>query len=276
MMIRKLEEELGVKIFDRTKQPIVPTEIGLQVIEQAQVILRETAKLSELTKQYNGVLSGELRIGVIPTVAPYLLPQFIQQFITSYPDIQLQVSDMITEKILMELRRGTIDAGIIATSSEEHSFKGTPLYQEKLLVYVSDQGTLYDKKYILPDEINPNDLWLLEEGHCFRSQIQKLCELSRNTAGNSLNYRAGSIETLIRMVDRSGGLTIIPELALHDFSPKRLAKVREFMAPSPVREISIIYNREQVKTRMIEVLENEILAHIPENMRRVSPDTLVL
>ncbi len=276
MMIRKLEEELGVKIFDRTKQPIIPTEIGLKVIDQAHTILRETAKLAELTKQYNGILSGELRVGVIPTVAPYLLPQFIQPFITHYPDIQLQISDMITEKILLELKRGTLDAGIVATSSDEHSFKGTPLYQEKLLVYVSDQGSLYDKKFILPDEIDPNELWLLEEGHCFRSQIQKLCELSRASTGHSLNYRAGSIETLIRMVDRSGGLTIIPELALHDFSPKRLKNVREFMAPAPVREISIIYNREQVKTRMIEVLENEILAHIPEGMKRSSTDVLVL
>lgn len=268
MMIKKLEEELGVKIFDRNRQPVVPTDIGARVIAQAQVILQESARLAELTRQYNGLLAGELRVGIIPTIAPYLLPQFVHEFIEKYPTIQLQITEMITEKVLHELKRGTIDIGIIATISEESSFQTTPLYREKLYVYASEKVNLYGKKYILPDDIDPNELWLLEEGHCFRTQIQKLCELSRSSStGISLSYRAGNIETLIRMVERSGGLTIIPELAVHDLAPTRLAHVREFHPPSPVREISLIYNREHVKTRLIEVLQQEILSHVPEAMK---------
>ncbi|WP_373514445.1 LysR family transcriptional regulator, partial [Persicitalea sp.] len=170
MMIKKLEEELGVKIFDRNRQPVVPTDIGARVIAQAQVILQESARLAELTRQYNGLLAGELRVGIIPTIAPYLLPQFVHEFIEKYPTIQLQITEMITEKVLHELKRGTIDIGIIATISEESSFQTTPLYREKLYVYASEKVNLYGKKYILPDDIDPNELWLLEEGHCFRTQ----------------------------------------------------------------------------------------------------------
>ncbi len=277
MMVRKMEDELGVKIFDRTKQPIVPTEIGSKVIDQAKVILRETRRLTDLTQHYNGVLAGELRVGVIPTIAPYLLPQIIRPFITKYPDIHLQISEMITERVIPELKRGELDAGIIATISEETFLQSTPLYREKLYVYVSEKINLYEKKYILPDDINPNELWILEEGHCFRTQIQKLCELSRSgPVGLSLNYRAGNIETLIRMVEHSGGLTIIPELAVQDLSPDRLAHVREFKAPEPAREISLIHDREQGKTRLIEAFKREILAKIPLSMTSGTQGAFIL
>ena len=277
MMIRKLEDELRVKIFDRTKQPIVPTEIGISILAQARVILREASQLTELAQQYNGVMGGELHIGIIPTVAPYLLPQFIQSFMDTYPAIHLRITEMITEKVIQELKRGTIDAGIIATLTDDATIQNRPLYREKLYVYASTRVKVYEKKYILPEDIDPNELWLLEEGHCFRTQIQKLCELSRSgQTGNSLSYRAGNIETLIRMVDHSGGLTIIPELTLQDLSPARLDQVREFKAPAPVREVSLIHSREFVKTRLVEILEKEIRDHIPENMKLNSPEMLVL
>lgn len=277
MMIRKLEDELGVKIFDRARQPIVPTDIGVQVIAQAQTILLESQRLTELAHQYNGLMAGELRVGVIPTVAPYLLPRFIQHFMGRYPAIHLQVTEMITEKVLHELKQGTIDVGIIATATSEGTFHSLPLYREKLFVYASEQVNLYEKKYILPDDIDPNELWLLEEGHCFRTQIQKLCELSRAGAtGLSFTYRAGNIETLIRMVERSGGLTIIPELAVHDLDTTRMAHVREFQAPSPAREIQLIYTREHVKTRLIDVFSEEIRRAIPAGMQVQKVDVQVL
>jgi LysR family transcriptional regulator, hydrogen peroxide-inducible genes activator len=277
MMIRKLEEELNVKIFDRSRQPIVPTDIGIQVIEQARGILQEVARMTDLIQQYKEQLSGTLRIGIIPTIAPYLLPQFVKEFINKYPQIQLQITEMITDRVLHELKKGALDAGIIATTSEEPSLTSTLLYQEKLYVYASEQVDLYAKNYILPDDIDPNELWLLEEGHCFRTQIQKLCELSRmGHTGISLSYRAGSIETLIRMVERSGGLTILPELAVRDLDAERRAHVREFTPPGPVREIHLIHNRQQVKGRLLEVLRAEILAQIPPTMKHPSEPARVL
>ena len=265
MMIRKLEEELGIKIFDRTKQPIVPTGVGRQIIDQAKVILRETGRMNEIAKHFNGDLSGELRIGIIPTIAPYLLPHFVQPFIEAYPNIRLHVSEMITERIMTELKTGNIDVGIVATISGENSLQEIPLYKERFYAYVSANTDLYNKQYILPGDIEPNELWLLEEGHCFRTQIQRLCELSKSSQfGNSFNYRSGSIETLIRMVDRNGGITILPELAVAELSEERKKHIRHFRYPEPAREVCLVVNREQVKSRLIDALHKGIREYIPQ------------
>ncbi|WP_420151069.1 LysR substrate-binding domain-containing protein [Spirosoma sp.] len=264
MMIRKLEDELGVKIFDRTKQPIIPTAIGRQIIDQGRVILREAGRLSEMARQYNGDLSGELKIGVIPTIAPYLLPHFVQAFIGQYPDIRLHISEMITERIVTELKTGNLDVGIVASLSDDPTLQEIPLYKERFFAYVSEKTGLYNKQYILPGDIEPNELWLLEEGHCFRTQIQQLCELSRNsTFGYSFNYRSGSIETLMRMVDRNGGITILPELAVLELPEDRRKYVRSFQYPEPTREVCLAVNREQVKTRLIDVLKASVLEYAP-------------
>jgi LysR family hydrogen peroxide-inducible transcriptional activator len=265
MMIKKLEEELGVKIFDRTKQPIIPTSIGRQIIDQGKVILQEAGRLAELARHYNGDLSGELKIGVIPTIAPYLLPRFVQAFIQQYPEIRLHISEMITEKIVSELKIGNLDMGIVASVSGDPALQEIPLYKERFYAYVSEKTVLYSKQYILPSDIDPNELWLLEEGHCFRTQIQKLCELSRNsTFGASFNYRSGSIETLMRMVDRSGGITILPELAVLELSEDRRKYIRSFQYPEPTREVCLVVNRERVKTRLIDVFKACILEYVPK------------
>ncbi|WP_439556243.1 LysR substrate-binding domain-containing protein [Dyadobacter sp.] len=264
MMIRKLEEELSVKIFDRTKQPIVPTGIGREIIDQAKTILRETSRMNEIAKHFNGDLSGELRVGVIPTVAPYLLPHFVNPFIAEYPEIKLHVSEMITEKIISELKMGNLDVGIIASLSEESSLQELPLYKERFFAFVSENTDLYNKQYILPTDIEPNELWLLEEGHCFRTQIQRLCELSRNSQfGSSFSYRSGSMETLIRMVERNGGITILPEMAVMELSEERKKHIRHFRFPEPAREVCLIVNREQMKTRLIDALKQGIINHLP-------------
>ncbi|KQS30787.1 hydrogen peroxide-inducible genes activator [Dyadobacter sp. Leaf189] len=264
MMIRKLEEELSVKIFDRTKQPIVPTGIGREIIDQAKTILRETSRMNEIAKHFNGDLSGELRVGVIPTIAPYLLPHFVNPFIAEYPDIKLHVSEMITEKIISELKMGNLDVGIIASLSEESSLQELPLYKERFFAFVSENTDLYNKQYILPTDIEPNELWLLEEGHCFRTQIQRLCELSRNSQfGSSFSYRSGSMETLIRMVERNGGITILPEMTVMELSEERKKHIRHFRFPEPAREVGLIVNREQMKTRLIDALKQGIINHLP-------------
>ncbi|TLV03775.1 hydrogen peroxide-inducible genes activator [Dyadobacter luticola] len=267
MMIRKLEEELSVKIFDRTKQPIVPTSIGREIIDQAKVILREASRMNEIAKHFNGDLSGELRVGIIPTIAPYLLPHFVNPFISNYPDIKLHVSEMITERIISELKIGNLDVGIIASLSEENSLQEIPLYKERFYAYVSEDTGLYNKQYILPTDIEPNQLWLLEEGHCFRTQIQRLCELSRNSQfGSSFSYRSGSIETLIRMVEKNGGITILPEMAVMELSEERKKHIRHFKFPEPAREVCLIVNREQMKARLIDALKVGITSYLPQEI----------
>ena len=229
------------------------------------MVLFQDKGMDEIARHFNGDLSGELRIGIIPTVAPYLLPHFVQPFIVAYPEIRLHVSEMITERITSELKLGNLDVGIVASVSDENSLQEIPLYKEKFYAYVSEKTELYNKQYILPGDIEPNELWLLEEGHCFRTQIQRLCELSRNSEfGNSFNYRSGSIETLMRMVDRNGGITIVPELAIIDLPEDRKKHIRHFKYPEPAREVCLVVNREQVKTRLIEALKTGIMEYVPQ------------
>jgi LysR family hydrogen peroxide-inducible transcriptional activator len=181
MQIHKLEEELGVKIFDRTKQPVIPTEIGSQIIAQARKVLREAQLVKQLISDQKDALAGELRIGIIPTLAPYLLPPLYKYMRTKYPQLNLIVKETITEEVIHEVKSNRLDCGLVVTPLKDPSIKEDVLFYEELFVYVSRKNALYDKKYVLANEIDPNQLWLLEEGHCFRSQILNLCELRRSS-----------------------------------------------------------------------------------------------
>lgn len=267
MQVQKLEDELGVKIFDRSKQPVVPTEVGIEIIEQARRILSEKNVISELVQTKQGILTGELRIGIIPTLAPYLLPLFIQNFSKKYPHIKLVVQELQTDFIVSRLREGRIDAGILVTPLQEKGIKEHVLFYEELLVYVSRKNTAYKKTYVLPQDIDPEKLWLMEEGHCFRSQIVNLCELRKNSEmGTHFEYEAGSIETLRRMVELYDGITILPELTTLDMTPRQMQLIRHFKKPVPMREVSVVVHRDFVKKRLIEALKEEIVAAIPEKI----------
>jgi LysR family hydrogen peroxide-inducible transcriptional activator len=268
MQIQKLEEALGVKIFDRSKQPVVPTEVGEEIIQQARRLLNQAQVIKEIISNKKGELAGELRLGVIPTLAPYLLPLFLKGFLLKYPKVKLRVIELTTEHIALDLKKSKIDAGLLVTPLNDVSLKEQVLFYEELVAYVSRSNTLFEKKYVLPRDIDLNRLWLLEEGHCFRSQILNLCEL-RNTLpeGRAFEYEAGSIETLRRMVEQDNGVTIIPELAALDLSPKQQKLVRYFDAPAPVREVSLVTHRDYVKKRLIEVLKEEILLALPDKVR---------
>lgn len=276
MQIQKLEEELDVKIFDRSKQPVVPTETGAEIIEQARVILAEKSALLEKLQNKKGVLSGELRIGIIPTLAPYLLPLFIQPFAKKFPSVKLVVHEMMTELIIARLREGKIDAGILVTPLQEAGIKELILFYEELMAYVSKKNAIYEKSYILPQDIDPNKLWLLEEGHCFRSQIVNLCELRKmSKEGSSFDYEAGSIETLRRMVEMNDGITIIPELATLDMPARQTQLIRHFRKPAPMREVSLVVHRNFVKKGLIDALKEEILRTVPEKIRKNRPANVV-
>lgn len=263
MMIQKLEEELGITIFDRSKQPVVPTEAGKEIIEQARKVLKEAAEIKELAAHLKGELKGELKIGIIPTVAPYLLPLFLKNFLNKYPKIKIKISEHTTENIIHKLSNGALDVGIAATPLNYSALLEQPLYKEEFVVYASKGETVLNKKYLLAEDININHLWLLEEGHCLRSQIVNLCELKKREAvNNNLEYEAGSIDSLIKMVDQNDGITILPELAALHLNTKQKNNIREFKPPVPVREISLVTYRHFVKTRMLEVLKEEIIESI--------------
>lgn len=267
MQIQKLEESLDVKIFDRSKQPVIPTEVGEEIIRQARKIVQEAKHIHQLVKDRKGILQGELRIGIIPTLAPYLLPMFLQPFLKKYPDINIKVKEMTTDVIIDQLKKGRIDAGVLVTPLQEKSLKEYPLFYEELVAYVSKKNAIFKKTYVLPDDINVEDLWLLEEGHCFRSQIVNLCELKKHSKEfHKFEYEAGSVETLRKMVEISNGVTIIPELATLDLTSKQMGLIRHFKSPAPVREVSIVTVRDYLKKRLIDVLKNEILDILPEKV----------
>jgi LysR family hydrogen peroxide-inducible transcriptional activator len=269
MQVHKLEVELGIKIFDRSKQPVIPTEAGEEIIAQAKKIIGEREQLEEMVLKRKGIVSGELKVGIIPTLAPYLLPLFAHQFSKKYPGIKLIINEMMTDLIISRLREGTIHAGLLVTPLQENGIKEDVLFYEELMVYVSKSNKDFTKNYVIAKDINPNKLWLLEEGHCFRSQIMNLCELQRaSKEGQQFEYEAGSIETLRRMVDLTDGLTILPELATMDLNSKQQVQLRQFKRPAPMREVSLVVHRDFVKKRLIEILKDVIIAAIPEKIRK--------
>lgn len=274
MQIQKLEEELGVKIFDRTKQPVIPTEIGASIIAQARIVLREAAAVKQLIAEQKDTMTGEIRIGIIPTLAPYLLPSLFKNIREKYPQVNLVVKEIITEEVVRELKSNRLDCGLVVTPLNDSSIRENILFYEELFVYVSKKNALVDKKYVLPTEIDPNQLWLLEEGHCFRSQILNLCELRKHSELH-FKYETGNIETLKRMVDKSDGITILPELAIMEFSPAQLKLVKRLKEPSPAREVSLVTHRDHLKTKLIQTLKEEILMLVPKQMQKLNKKKVV-
>jgi LysR family hydrogen peroxide-inducible transcriptional activator len=267
MQVQKLEDELGVKLFDRSKQPITPTEIGIEILEQSRNILKESYKLKELISNQKSIVSGELRIGIIPTMAPYLMPKVISAFMVKYPDVQLVIWEYMTDQIIHELKNGLLDCGILSTPLEDKSLQESPLFYESFVAYLSKSSPLINKKNLQASDINLDDLWLLNEGHCMRNQILNICKRKKSDDLKPFEYNTDSVETLKRMVEMNNGITLLPELSISDFSVKQLDRVRYFKSPEPTREISIVTHRNYLKRKLILALEKEILDAIPKRMR---------
>lgn len=276
MQLQKLEEELGIRIFDRSKQPVVPTVVGTEVIAYAKKIIEERNNLSDFLQLKKGVLAGELKVAIIPTLAPYLLPLFIPSFTKKHPLIKLIINEMTTETIISRLKEGRVDTGILVTPLNETGIRETVLFYEEMVAYISPKNAAYKKTYVLPTDIDPNKLWLLEEGHCFRTQIANLCQLRKASAeGSHFDYEAGSLETLRRLVELNDGITILPELAIRELSLKQKKLVRHFKKPTPMREVSIITHRDYLKKRMIEALKKEIIDALPEKLVKNKSQNIV-
>ena len=268
MQVQKLEETLGVKLFDRSKQPVIPTEIGLEIITQARILLSESEKIKEIISDQQRELSGELKIGIIATVAPYILPKILHGFIEKYPQVKLVVWELTTELIVNQLKSGLIDCGILSTPLHDANLTEIPVFYESFVAYVSKNSKLSKKKHIMPDDIDMEELWILNEGDGLRGQVLNICQQRKAIPGSRhIEYNTGSVETLKRMVDQNNGTTILPELALTDMSEKQLDKVRYFKTPEPAREISIVIQRNFLKRRMIEALKNEILDFLPKRLK---------
>lgn len=267
MMIKKLEEELGVLIFDRTIQPVEPTNIGKKLIIQAHTILSEAAIMRDLVLEEKVTVSGPLSLGIIPTLAPYLIPSFLPGFLQAFPEIELKISEYTTEELVEQLKSRHLDIGILVTPLDDKTIREIPLFYESFMVYTSNPSK---KAYIIPEEIDPNELWLLEEGHCFRSQIVNLCEL-KNQRRVAMEYQASSIETLKRLVEQQKGVTILPELATLHLSAHQQALLKPFAPPQPVREVSLVTRKNFVRHRLVEILSQTILETLPPQIQRENP-----
>ncbi len=269
MQIQKFERELGVRIFDRSRQPVVATEIGVRVIAQAREILKQCGRLTEMVnEQRTGELNGQLRVGIIPTIAPYILPLFLVNFMKQYPKVAIEVSEITTSQILQQLKNDQLDCGIMATPIEAGYLQYTPLYYEPLVAYMSEDNKLFNKKILVPEDIDASETWILNEGHCLRNQILNLCNGNRGISKNKhFQYQTGSLETLKKMVEINSGLTILPELSIFDFNDEQMERVRYFKKPDPVREISVVTHRVDLKKQLIENFTKSLLTAIPDRMK---------
>lgn len=268
MQVKKLEEELGVEIFIRSN-PVTTTDPGKVVIEQAKKILAEAAMMQQLVHHEKNLVMGSLRIGIIPTLAPYVLPQFLQSFIRNYPQVRLSVHEYTTENIIRQLKNGTLDAAILATPLNVQDLKEEFLFNEEFVAYVSKKEKIFNKKYLLPADIDVGRTWLLEEGHCLRNQVMNLCELQKDASiEKHFDYAAGSIETLKRFVEKNGGITLLPELATFDMNAAQKKMLRYFKSPAPVREISMVTLKTFSKVMLTAILKQTILENLPQQMMK--------
>ncbi|KYP15812.1 hydrogen peroxide-inducible genes activator [Flavihumibacter sp. CACIAM 22H1] len=276
MQIQKLEEEMGFKFFDRSRQPVVPTPMGELVLEHARKVLREVKVLEDVIKEKQGLIHGELRLGIIPTLAPYLLPLFLPSFLEKYPELQLKVKEMTTDNLLEAVLKGHLDMALAVTPLQNKGVDEHPLFYEEMVAYVSRKNAAYKKTYVLANDIDVHELWLLEEGHCFRDQMLNLCELQQAHKDLLLfEYEAGSLETLKKMVETNRGITILPELATYDLNAAQQRLLRHFKSPSPMREVSLITSKTFVKQKLLQALKACITDNLPDKIRKNKPRNII-
>ena len=264
-MIQKLEEELDTRIFDRSQQPVCPTPVGILIIEQAQKILVQANRIKNIIEEEKHSLTSTFKLGILPTVAPYLLPRFFPQLMKKYPDLDIRVIEMKTNDIKKALQTGEIDAGIVASLAGMEELQQTPLFYEQFFVYVSRKDILFNSEVIRTSDLNGEQLWLLDEGHCFRDQLMRFCQM-KSARASQLAYHLGSMETFMRMVESGKGVTFIPELAVLQLGDIQKELVRPFAIPCPTRQIVMLTNKNFIRHTLLEALTKEIKSSIPKEM----------
>ena len=276
MQIQKLEEELGVIIFDRSKQPLQITEVGERIVKQAQVIVNESERMNDIVAQEKGFIGGEFRVGIIPTVSPTLLPMFLTNFIKKYPKVCLKIEEQTTENILKKIADGSYDAGILATPLHNPNIIEKPLYYEPFVAYIPVNHRLQNAKTIYSEDLDINDILMLEDGHCFKDSVLNICNQDIIESKEHFQLKSGSFETLVRLANEGLGMTLLPYLHTLELKEKEKECVHYFVEPYPAREISLIYHKNELKMQIIKALHDTISGVIRgaiafQNVKIISP-----
>ncbi|TGE27597.1 hydrogen peroxide-inducible genes activator [Hymenobacter metallicola] len=266
MQLQKLEEELGVLLFDRTSKGVRPTAVGAKVVQQARQVLREVQQLQEVVQLEKGDLVGELRLGVIPTLAPYLVPLFLVEVAERYPGLHLHVEELQSAQIMERLKGHTLDVGLLVTPLDDRALREIPVLEEPFLGYVAEGHPLYAKDLLEPTDLDADGLWLLQQGHCFRHQVLNLCNPPAPATPRPYTYESGSIETLKQLVARTNGYTLVPELSVLE-EVGHNPRIKRFAAPEPVREVSLVVHHGFVRLPLLATLRDVILAKLPARLQ---------
>jgi LysR family hydrogen peroxide-inducible transcriptional activator len=277
--LQKLEDEVGIILFDRAKKPILPTPEGQRFLEQAKIVLREQERLMQVAKQsQSGAVSGDFRLAVIPTVASDLIPLFLKPFARSYPHVKLFIEELKTETIVQELSTDHLDGAILATPvMGTEGFKSHPLYYEPFYAYFSAGHPLLKHAEIARSQLDTKEMWLLQDGHCFKDQVLNYCARpgAPEPTGGNIHFQSGSLDTLRRLVQANQGYTLLPAMTALSL-PKREqeAHLRPFKRPFPTREISLIYRRDHWKLAVLRAIEDTITQSLPKYLSHVSEKSM--
>lgn len=260
MQIQKLEEQLGIQIFDRSKKPIQLTDVGDKIVSQAKNIVNEADRIKDIVDQQKGYIGGEFKIGIIPTIMPTLLPMFLNNFIKKYPKVNLIIEERTTEEIIRMLKNGQLDAAVAATPLNEDFLKEVVLYYEPFVAYVPENNPAYNKKEFDVEDLESNldNILLLQDGHCFRNNVLNICRNTALLASNRFQIESGSFETMISLADEGLGMTLLPYLNTLNMNIKSAAKLRQFKEPKPSREVSLIFSKKELKIHIIDALRSTI------------------
>ncbi len=267
MQIKKFEEELDILIFDRNKQPIEPTPVGKRIIEQAHLLLQGKDRIHSLIDDARENIAGDLRIGIIPTIATNLSSIFIPVLAEKYPELKIKVEEVMTQDLVQKIKTGKLDMGIIATPLNEDGIDEWPVYYEPFVLYTSPKSKLAEKEKISSRDLKIEDLWLLDEGHCFTNHVINLCEVKSHLPNKmNFSYKTGSLDILMQFVDQNYGYTLLPYLSQLHMGQEQKKNIREFKEPMPKREIGIITPQGFIKQKLLETIKAEIRACIPKNL----------
>lgn len=279
MQIQKIEEELDIQIFDRTKKPIQLTEIGEKIVKQAKNIVNEADRIQDIVDQEKGYIGGEFRLGIIPTIMPTLLPMFLKSFNNRYPRVKLLIEELTTEEIIAHLKNGTLDAAIAATPLGEDKIREIVLYFEPFVAYIPENNSNSNKSEIKVDDLNLDDILLLQDGHCFRDSVINLCKSKNNYEEKGFSLESGSFETLIKLANEGLGTTLLPYLHTLDLKDAEKVRLKQFMEPKPAREVSLIFPKSQLKMHIIDALRSTIAGVIKgaitfQDVKIISPKSI--
>ncbi|MDX1462029.1 MAG: LysR substrate-binding domain-containing protein [Marinirhabdus sp.] len=258
MQIQKLEDELDIQIFDRSKKPIELTDIGTKIVSQARNIVNEADRMQDVVDQQKGFVGGEFKLGIIPTIMPTLLPMFLKTFTVRHPKVQLKIEELTTDDIIAKIHDGHLDAAIAATPLNQEKIKERALYYEPFVAYIPQNHRLAAKEQIETNDLNIDDILLLEDGHCFRDGVINLCKNSGITSDHHFQLQSGSFETLIKLSNEGLGMTLLPYLHTLDISDVQQKNLRHFKKPLPSREVSLIYSQSELRMQIINALYDVI------------------